>query len=325
MAQPTNSFSSYDAVGNRESLADVIYDWSLDETPFMSNIGRGSAKAKYQEWQTDALASAVDTNAVIEGDDATLDASTATVRPGNYTQISDKTAVVTGTQEVVEKAGRASEMDYQVAKKSRELKTDIEKQMLSNKPSVAGNDTTARQSAGFESWITTNADRGSGGADGGFAASVGGIVDAPTDGTQRAFTETILKNVMKQRADSGATSKTTQLYMGSHVKTVASGFVGIADLRSDTGKAAANIIGAADMYLSDFGWVAFIYSPFSRPRSALFVDPDMVTMLTMKGRDFAMWDLNKTGDSEKKQILTEYTLKVYNEKAHGVAADLLTS
>lgn len=320
MPQPTSTFSSYDAKGNRESLADVIYDWSQDETPFMSNIGKGTAKAKYEEWQTDVLASAIDTNAVIEGDEATLDASVATVRPGNYTQIADKTAVVTGTQEVVDKAGRSSEMDYQVAKKSRELKTDIEKQMLSNKASVAGDDSTPRQSAGFESWIVTNDDRGAGGSSTGFGA---GIVAAPVDGSPtRAFTESILKNVMKQRADSGATSKTTQLYMGSHVKTVASTFTGISDQRSDTKGGAANIIGAADMYLSDFGWVAFIYSPFSRGRTACFVDPDMVSMLTLKGRDFITWDLAKTGDTMKKQILTEYTLKVNNEKAHGVAADL---
>lgn len=320
MAQPTNTFDSYDAVGNREDLSDIIYDWSPDETPFMSNIGRGKASGKFHEWQTDVLASSVDTNAVIEGDDATTDALVATVRPGNYTQISDKVAQVTGTQDAVDKAGRSSEMDYQVAKKSRELKTDVEKQLLSNKASVAGNSTTARQSAGMESWITTNDDRGATGADGGFSA---GIVAAPTDGTQRAFTETILKSVMKKRADSGATSKTTQVYMGSHVKTVASTFAGVAALRNQTNDQAAKIIGAADMYLSDFGWCAFIYSQHCRTRTALFVDPDMASMDIL--RDFRTEPLARTGDTTRKQILVEYTLKVNNEKAHGVAADLSTS
>jgi len=321
MAQPTNTFSTYDAVGNREDLSDVVSEISLDETPFTENIGRSNVSATYHEWQTDQLAAAVDDNAVIEGDDATLDVSAPTTRIGNYTQIADKTAVVSGAQEKVISAGNAAKMDYQVAKKLRELKNDVEKQMLSNKASVAGNDTTPRQSGGMESWLTSNDDRGATGADGGFS---GGIVAAPTDGTQRAFSETILKNVMKKRADSGAsTNGTVQLYMGSHVKTVASGFDGIANNRRETGDKPATIIGAADMYLSDFGWVAMIYSQHIRQRTALFVDPDMVDMGIL--RDYQSWDLAKTGDTDKKQILVEYTLCVKNEKAHGVAADLSTS
>lgn len=322
MAQPAETFSSYDAVGNREDLSDIIYDWSPDETVFMSNIGTSNAKAKRHDWQTDVLTAASATNAVIEGDDAITDASTPTVRPQNYTQISDKVARVTGTQEVVDKAGRGSEMDYQVAKRSRELKTDVEKQMLSNTASVIGDDTTARVSGGMAAWVETNSDRGATGTDGGYNTGTG-VVDAAGNGTQRAFSETILKNVMKARADAGASQKTTQLYMGSHVKTVASGFPGIAAQRNQSNDKAAKIVGAADMYLSDFGWVAFIYSQHIAARDALFVDPDMVSMAIL--RDFHSADLARTGDTMRKQILVEYTLKVNNEKAHGVAADLSTS
>ena len=322
MAQPANTISSYPGVGAKEDLSDIIYDWSPDETPLMSNIGRSKAKGKHHEWQTDVLVASSDANAVIEGDDAANDAGADTVRVGNYTQISDKVAQVTGTQEVVDKAGRAGEMDYQVAKKMRELKTDVEKQMLSNKPSVVGDDTTARQSGGLAAWIATNSDRGATGTDGGYNATTK-VVDAAGPGTARAFTETILKNAMKARADSGATSKTTQLYLGSHAKTVASGFTGIAGQRNDSNNKAAKIVGAADMYLSDFGWVAFIYSQHIDATNALFVDPDMASMAVL--RDFHTSPLAKTGDTERKQILVEYTLKVNNEKAHGVAADLATS
>jgi hypothetical protein len=320
MAQPTNTFSSYDAGANREDLSDKVSLISPEETVLMTNIGSGKASATYHQWPIDALAAAVDTNAVIEGDDATLDAVTALSKVGNYTQISDKTAVVTGTQNVVDSAGTAERMAYQEAKKLRELKTDVEKQLLSNKASVAGNDTTARQSAGFESWITTNTDRGATGANGGFSA---GIVAAPTDGTQRAFTETILKNVQKKRADAGNATKEIMLLMGSHVKTVASTFAGVATNRRETNDRAAKIIGAADMYLSDFGWVAFTYSQFCRTRTALFVDPDMASVDYL--RNFQSWDLSKTGDTMKRQMIVEYVLRVDNEKAHGVAADLLTS
>lgn len=322
MAQPANTDSTYPGVGQREDFSDIIYEWSPDETPLMSNIGRSKAKGKKVEWQTDALVASSDTNAVIEGDDATNDALTETVRVANYTQISDKVAQITGTMDVVDKAGRSSEMDFEVAKKLRELKTDVEKQMLSIKPSVEGDDTTARQSASLASWTETNSDRGATGADGGWNSGTG-VVDAPTTGTNRAFTETILKNVMKSRADSGASTKITQLYMGSHVKTVASGFAGIAAQRNQANDQAAKIVGAADMYLSDFGWLTFIYSQHIDGEHALFVDPDMASMAVL--RDFHSTPLAKTGDTTRKQILVEYTLKCNNEKAHGVAADLLTA
>ena len=93
MAQPTDSFSSYDAKGNREDLIDQIYMVEQTKTPFTSRIAKVSATATNHEWQTDDLAAAVDTNAVIEGDDATTDASTATTRAGNNTQISTRLPV----------------------------------------------------------------------------------------------------------------------------------------------------------------------------------------------------------------------------------------
>ena len=320
MAQPANSQSTYKAVGNREDLDDLVAEVSPDDNPLTNNIGDGAADGKYTEWQKYALSDATDENAVIEGDDAVTDAPEQRERVGNYCQLADKVARVTSTQEAVETAGVASEMDFQVAAKTRVLMNDIEKQMLSNKPSVAGSDTVARQSAGFESWIETNENRGVGGSAGGFAS---GIVGAPTDGTQRPFTETILKDVMKQRADAGNSNKMIQLYMGSHVKTVASTFTGISEQRTDTGKKAVHIIGAADYYLSDFGEIAFIYSQFIRPRTALFVDPDMVSQRKLQG--FTSEDLAKTGHTQRKMISCEYTLRVDNEAAHGVAADLAAS
>ena len=139
MAQPTNAFDTYDAIGIREDLQDVIYSIAPTETPFMSAAAREQIKNTLHEWQTDSLASAATNNAVIEGDEATLDASTATSRIGNFTQIMDKTVVITGTQEAVDKAGRASELAYQIAKKSKELKRDIEATLLTNQARVAGN------------------------------------------------------------------------------------------------------------------------------------------------------------------------------------------
>ena len=108
MAQPTNTFDTYDSVGEREDLSDVIYSISPTDTPFISSAAKTKATAVLHEWQTDALASASTSNAVIEGDEATLDAVTATTRLSNSSQIMDKTVVITGTQEAVDKKRHGS-------------------------------------------------------------------------------------------------------------------------------------------------------------------------------------------------------------------------
>lgn len=318
MALPTNTHTTYANIGIREDLADVIYRVYPDETPFTNNIGRGKATNTYHEWQTQDLASASDTNAVLEGDDATLDAANITTRVGNRCQISDKTAVVSGTNEAVDKAGRASEMAMQVMLKGKELARDIEKQMLSNKPSVAGAAGTARQSAGMESWIVSNASRGAGGSAGGFSA---GVVSAPTDGTQRAFTEALLKTAQLAAFNNGA--RPTQLYMGGAQKQAFSGFTGIAANRVNQGAnpGEATIVGAADVYVGDFGKLTAIPHPYGmRARTVLGIDPSYVRKATLRG--MRNWTLAKDGDNEKRQLLEEYTLQVDNEKAHFVVADL---
>lgn len=317
MALPTNTATTYATVGIREDLSDKIYRITPEETPFTTNIGSAKATATYHEWQMQALASAVDNNANLEGDDATLDAQNLTSRVGNRCQISDKTAVVSGTVDQVNKAGRGKEMDLQVVLKGLELARDVEKQMLSNKASVAGDAATARQSAGMESWIVTNASRGAGGSAGGFS---GGVVAAPTDGTQRAFTETLLKAAHLSAFNSGG--KPNQLYMAGTQKQVFSGFAGIAAIRTNTDQTGqASIIGAADVYVGDFGKLTAVPHPYGmRTRTVLGIDPRMVAKATLR----PMFDqpLAKSGDNAKRQLLEEYTLEVRNEAAHFAVADL---
>lgn len=311
MAQPTNTYSSYDAVGNREDLSDVIYDISPTATPFMSAIAKVSATATNHEWQTDSLAAASATNAVIEGDEATTDASAATTRLGNQTQISDKVARVTGTQRANDSAGRADEMDYQVMKRSKELKRDIESSLLANNAKVVGNDTTARELAGVEAWIATNTSAGTGGVD-----PTGDGTDARTDGTQRAFAESDLKNVLAACADEGG--EPDLIMVGSFNKQALSAFSGNATRVTDGDQNSLNT--AIHIYVSDFGQLEVVYDRFQRDRSALVIDSSMWAMATL--RDFSSYDLAKTGDTDRKQILCEYTLEARNEKANGIIADL---
>jgi hypothetical protein len=317
MALPTNTATTYANVGIREDLSDTIYRVAPEETPFTNNIGTGKATATFHEWQTEDLASASDSNAVLEGDDATLDAANVPTRVGNRTQIADKTAVVSGTNDTVNKAGRATEMARQIMLKGMELARDIEKQMLSNKASNAGAAGTARVSAGMESWIVTNASRGSGGSGGGFSS---GTVSAPTDGTARAFTETLLK--AGQLAAFNAGGKPTQLYMSGTQKQVFSGFSGVATKYIDASQQGqATIIGGSDVYVGDFGRLTAIAHPYGvRSATVLGIDPRRVRKALL--RPMRNWELSKTGDTEKRQLLEEYCLQVDNEKAHFVVADL---
>ena len=320
MAIVTNTFTRYSAIGIREDLSNVIYNISPEETPFISNVSRENVKNTYFEWQTDALAAASSSNAALEGDDiSSFQAVTPTARVGNYTQISTKNVIISGTLEAVDKAGRRSELTYQLAKMGSELKRDMESALLANQAAVAGNTTTARRTAGLPAWLTSNTSFGTGGAD----PTVGSTPTAArTDGTQRAFTEALLKDVIAEVWTSGGTPK--MLMVGAFNKQAASAFAGIATkFRDVPAGQQAQIIGAADVYVSDFGTVNIVPNRFQRARDAFVVDPEYASLAIL--RPIQQTELAKTGDAEKRLMLVEYGLKVSNQAAHGIVADLTTS
>jgi len=311
-------FRTYAAVGLREDLSDVIYNISPTDTPFMSTIGKTKATAVYHEWQTDSLAAAA-ANAAVEGADASTATLSASVRVGNRTQISQKTIGITGTLEAVNKAGRKSEMAYQLAKASSEIKRDMEFTLLNN--TVQSNGTagsSARVLGGLQTWLATNGDFGSGGSAGASGTT------ARTNGTNRTFTETELKTVIKEVFESGGSPKVLMV-TPAHKQTV-SAFAGIAAQRfMAPADAPTTIIGAADVYLSDFGSVSvvpnrFMLSGNSANEVAFVLDPEYAAVAYL--RPFQTVDLAINGDSERKQLLVEYTLEVKNEAAHGIVADL---
>ena len=314
MAQPTNTFDTYDSVGEREDLSDVIYSIAPTDTPFLSSAAKTQATAVLHEWQTDSLAAAVTNNAVIEGDEATLDASTATTRLSNSSQIMDKTVVITGTQESVDKAGRASEIAYQIAKKAKELKRDMEAMLTTNNAEVAGNATTAREMGSLGAWVITNDNKA---ADGTTGSGIGNT--ARTDGTQRAFTEAQLKDVIKSVWNAGGDP--SMIMCGPFNKQKLSGFTGNST-RFDAG-ADATLYTSVDVYASDFGQLQVVPNRFSRDRDAYVLDMEYFGVAFL--RDFSMHELAKTGDSEKRQLLVEATLESRNEAASGLVADLTTS
>jgi len=318
MSIVTNTFTTYSAKGIRENLANIIYNISPEETPFQSNIGKDSVQNTLYEWQTDSLQAAA-TNAQLEGDDiGTYDPVTATVRMQNYCQISRKTVVLSATEEVVNKAGRKSELAYQLAKKGAELKRDMELVMVQSQVASAGSTSAARTSGSVLAFIKTNTDTT--GTDPSYTTLPNSL---RTDGTVRAFTETILKNVIQKTWTSGGTPKI--LMTGPVNKQRVSGFAGIAATRYniDGGAKPATIVGAADVYVSDFGNVTVVANRFQRERDALVLDPEYASVAYL--RPFQQIELAKTGDAEKRLLIVEYGLKITSENAHGLAADLTTS
>jgi hypothetical protein len=257
----------------------------------------------------------------LEGDDVTsFDAVVATVRLQNYAQISRKTIVLSATEETVNKAGRKSELAYQIAKRGAELKRDQEFTMLNGAVAAAGNTTTARGTASLGAFVKTNVDMQTNGANPSYTTLPN---SARTDGNVRTFTETILKNVIQQVWTAGGTPK--MLMCGPVNKQRVSGFSGIASSRFniDGGAKPATLVGAVDIYVSDFGNIQVIANRFQRERDAWVIDPDMAKMTTL--RPYQQVELAKTGDAEKRMLIVEWGHKVMAENGMGLAADLVTS
>lgn len=326
MAQVANTFETYDAVGNREELADKIWMLTPEETPFMDLIGRKAVKSIHPEWQTDELDDINVNNNQMEGNDWSYDAISPTTRVGNYCQISEKTLIISETQEKTDKAGRQSELAREVAKKGKALKADMEAILLSNQGSSAGtgNGATNRTLGGFRAWLTTNDSIDSGGASGSFT---NGLVVAATNGTQRAFTKAIMDAVILSTYNAGGNPNV--LMLSPYVKTIFSQLLddaNVVPLRKAQGSGQATMVAAADTYLSDFGTFTVVpnrqmaRAGATIARNAFFIDPKMVKVGIF--RDIAVHKPAKTGDAEKRVLNCEYTLVVMNEAAHGVAADL---
>ena len=315
-------FRTYTAIGQREDLSNTIFNIAPTETPVVSSIGKTKATATYHEWQTDDLAAA-SASGLLEGADAAGASDTPTTRVGNRTQIQGKTVHISGTLDAVDKAGRKTETAYQLAKAGQELKRDMEKTILGN---VAASNGTAGSAArllgSIQSWLGTN-----------FVTMTDGVAPVGANGTAArtegatasAFTEAKLKDVVKSCFENGGNP--TLLVVPPTQKQVVSTFTGIAEQRYQAPAAkATTIIGAADVYLSDFGTLSVVPDRFMTAdttpdaEQALVLDPTMASVATL--RPFESNLLAKTGDSEKHQMLVEYTLQVSNEKAHGIVADL---
>lgn len=321
MAAVSGAVTKYDTKGQRERLQDAIYSISPEETPLVSSIERTSTDAVLTEWQTDALADAVTTNAQVEGDEFTFTTPAMTVRVGNYSQIMSKTASVTRTTRRIRHAGRADEMDYQVMKRGKELRRDLEKTIFHNIGGVAGDATTARQMATLGAWVKTNVDKHSGGDNPTYTSGVpsAGRTDS---GTLRAFSETIGKNCMSLAWAAGGNP--TTLMVGPFNKQAASGFAGIADRVFNLNAPRPTVsVGAIDVWVTDFGTLRIVSTRHQRERDAWFLDFSLLEIPVLD--PLQAFPLAKRHDSDERGMVQELTFKVKQEAGLALAADLTTA
>jgi hypothetical protein len=309
MTAPTNTYTSSSAVGNREDLTNMIYRITPTDTPFISMIPKGKATTTKHEWQTQALATPSN-NAQAEGDDAANATVTPTARLSNYTQISTKTVGVSGTQEAVTSAGRKSEIGYQMMLKSLELRNDMEVGLTQN---GVAQTTSPRQARGLVGWFGDNVDAGTGYVAPNYTTNV-----AQTDGTQAAFTEARMKNVLQKCYTAGGNPSVIML--PPLAKQTFSTFTGNSNQRTDKSED-KKVTAATDVYVSDFGELKAVPNRRMRVRDVAILQPDMWAVAYL--RPFFTQDLAKTGDSTRKQIIVEYTLEARNPAANGAVVDIL--
>lgn len=303
MTVPTNTRQSYKsdgtgagvdpAPGIREDLSNIIYNISPEETPFMSGIGRSSCDNTYFEWQIDTLDAADVTNRQVEGDNATALQAVEPLRVGNYTQISTKTVQSSGTAEAVDFAGRKSTQAYQMAKRAKELKIDMEQMLLEAATAPApGTSSTARSTGSVGAWITSN------------AVAAGGPV-----------AEADIRDIMEMCWTAGA--KPDILMCDGAIKMAISQLSqSVSDLRTTANnQSPAFVVAAVDVYVSDFGNLKIVPNRCMPAETAYFLDYEYWDTAYL--RPFATHQLSRTGDSESQLLVVEYGLRSKNEEANG--------
>lgn len=327
MSQLTGTTDTYDLVGIAEDVEDVIHDISPTETPFLTMCARGKADNIYYQWQTDAL-EAAGSNRQIEGDDASYATVTPTTMLANSTQISRKTLMISRTANRVRKYGRGAELAYQLVKKGKALKRDVEYALVRDQGSSAGGSGTARSSAGIEAMIPGNVIVGTGNTTAttpGFAA---GAWTAPTDGTIAAagsLLEDNLKSCLELVWQDGGESPI--IMTNTFQKKKMAGFVGAAKFlgnQVDSGRTQLGvIIAGVDVYVSDFGEHRIKLNRYMKQSTVLLLDPDQLKVAWIDG--YMTEDLAKTGDADKKMMICEFTLAVGNPDGLGKIYGLATS
>lgn len=323
MAAVTNTFVSTSSNTNKEQLSDVVSRITPEDTPIYSMIPKGKLTGTHPEWSIDELDAPGD-NAQAEGDDYTFSATDSPEKVGNYSQIFRKSWVLSATQEASDDAGKVLKRKEQKLKKAIALRKDVEFSIVSNTASVDG---TTRRSGGLPSWIETNVSRGSGGSNGGFNTGTK-LTVAATNGTQRAFSKTLLDTTMQAVYTSGGNAG--HLFVSPYVKSVFVTFMSDSNVASfryavSQGGKQNTIVATADIYEGPFGKVMVhpnrVMTTAATARNAFLIDSDLVSFDWLRKMQEDK-NVAKTGDADKGVIIGEGALRVKNEAGLGIIADI---
>jgi len=230
-------------------------------------------------------------------------------RRGNYTQISTKAIQTSGTAEAVDFAGRKSTEAYQMAKRAKELKLDMEAMLLTNNGMVAGSSGTARETGSVGAWIQSNLENGTAAASSAFGTT------PPTAGTDKAVVESDIRDLMKKCWDAGA-SPSVIMVDGALKQKISTLSQSVSELRTSANdQSPAYVVAAVDIYVSDFGNLQIVPNRHMPAKTCYFLDYEYWDIAYL--RPFNTFDLARTGDSMAKQLVVEYGLRARNEAANG--------
>jgi hypothetical protein len=299
------AFKTYDQVGKKEEISDVIANISPTQTPFQTMIGSDKIKSTFYQWQEDELATVGD-NAVVEG----ADASDSTLRPtemrANTTQILQKTVKVSGTADTVETYGRAKETAYQLGKKSAELKREVEYHLIGkSQDAVLGSETVARKFGNV--W----------GKDATGVKLIDAVVTVDHTATPAALSEADVLTVNQALYEQGSEAKFIMIKPADSL--IVAGFSQSAGRMRDFG-AEKSIVNVVDLYVSPFGEQKVVLNRFMKADSALLFDPASFKLSTL--RPWTRTLLAKTGDADRHQILGEFGFKHKHYSASGAIVGL---
>lgn len=304
------TYTTYDTVGIKEDVSDVISNLTPTKTPFQTMIGAGKTRNRQFQWMEDSLR-AVQANAKVEG----FTASDATLTPptlrSNYTQIMEKTIKVSATEDAVSQYGRAKETAYQLAKAGEEVKRDKEYAYvgLAQTATAGDSSSTARLTASAASQVTTATNRYYTGA----GTPIGG-----TTGTAAALTESAILTTHQAVYSVGGDPSILMIKPADSL--IVSGFTGASGRQREFSGDTKKVVNVVDLYVSPFGELKVVINRFLKTDHAWLIDPDMWEDVTL--RPWTREPLAKDGDNSKTLLVGEFGLKHKNYAGDGLIANL---
>jgi len=299
MSQST-AMLTYNAVGNREDLIDVITNISPEDTPMFSSFGKTKARDTYHEWLEDSLATAT-SNTNIESADYSFSARDPRTREGNYTQIFVTPVEVSDTQRAVNAAGIKDEYAYQMAKALKEHARDIEYALCSTAAGSSGASGTARSLKGVLAWITSVNETGTATAD-------------------ESLTEDMFNDALQDIWDNGGTPDTAYAngYQKRQIGTFTDSATKFVQATSEK-----EMLAGVDVYDSDFGRIKIKKSRFMPTDTVAILQTDLWKVAVL--RPTQSEEVAKVGDATRGVVKTELTLEARNEAGSGKITQLSTS